>query len=70
MQVTHEKYVGTARGKLYHATALTQRRAEKSMMPALYILQLVKRHILGQSDEKIKPIALSVVELCLAESIS
>ena len=43
----------------------------KSMMHVLYVLQLAKRHILGQSgmnSEKIKPVPLCIVELCSAEA--
>ena len=43
------------------------------MIRTLYVLRLTKRHISGQSNvehEKIKPVALSIVELCLAEGIS
>ena len=43
------------------------------MVHALYILQLAKRHVSGRrivESEKIKPVALSIVELCLAEGIS
>ena len=43
------------------------------MMCVLYILWLAKRHISRQSDverEEIKPVVLSIVELCLAGGIS
>jgi len=42
----------------------------KSMMCLFYILQLVKRHISERSDveqRKIKPVALFIAKLCLAE---
>ena len=42
------------------------------MMRALYILRYAKRHVSGQatlSSEKIKPISLAVIELCLPEGI-
>ena len=45
----------------------------KFMMHVLYIVQLVKRHILGKSNIeqwKFKPVALYIVQLCLAEGIS
>ena len=43
------------------------------MKNALYILWYAKRHLSGRSDansEKIKPVALAVVELYLSEGIS
>ena len=39
----------------------------KSMIHVLYVMQLVKRHISGQSNVEIKPIALFFIELLLAE---
>jgi len=45
----------------------------KSIIRILYLLQLMIRYVLGQSNinqRKINPIALSIVELCLAECIS
>ena len=41
----------------------------KSMKNALYILQYAKRHLSGSNSEKIKPIALAVIELHLSEGI-
>ena len=43
----------------------------KSMKNALYVLWYAKRHLLGGSDnsEKIKPVALAIIELCLSEGI-
>jgi len=44
-----------------------------TMMPCMWLLQLVKSTSLDEatsSSEEIKPVALSIVELCLAESIS
>jgi len=40
------------------------------MILAMWLLRLAKRHVLGQSSEEIKPVVLSIVELCLAEGIS
>ena len=43
------------------------------MMRVLYVLRLSKRHILGQKRHrtgKKNPIALPIVELCLAGGIS
>ena len=71
-------------GKPSHATAKstlfavskdewdTKEDTSKSMKNALYILRYVKRHLLGRSDisEKIKPVALAIIELCLSEGIS
>ena len=37
------------------------------MVRVLYVMQLVKRHISGQSNVEIKPIALFFIELLLAE---
>ena len=39
------------------------------MMQALELLWLAKRYIWGQSDLKIKPVALEVIELRLSEGI-
>ena len=35
----------------------------KSMKNALYVLRYAKRHLLGQSCEKMKPVALAAIEL-------
>ena len=52
----------------------TQEDTGKSMKNALYVLRYAKRHLSGQSDvkqlKKIKPVALSVIELRLSEGIS
>ena len=68
-------------GKPSHATAKstlfavskdewdTKENTGKSMKNALYLLQYAKRHIMLNS-EKIKPVALVFVELCLSEGIS
>ena len=43
------------------------------MMHVLYVLRLVKRHVSRQvtlNGKEIKPIALSIVKLCLAGGIS
>jgi len=42
----------------------------KSMKNALYVQQYGKRHLLASNSENIKPIALSIVELCESEGIS
>ena len=47
----------------------------KSMKNALYVLRYAKRHLFGRSDiklnsEKIKPIALAIIELRFSECIS
>ena len=42
----------------------------KSMKNALYILRYAKRHLSGQSNEKVKPVALAVIKLHLSEGIS
>ena len=44
-----------------------------TVMLAMWLLQLVKRHVLVLSNieqQKIKLVALSIVKLCLAEGIS
>ena len=50
-----------------------QDKGKKSMICALYVLWLAKsksRDEATLNSEKIKPVALSIVELCLAEGIS
>ena len=45
----------------------------KPMKNALHVLRYAKRHLSGRSNinsEKIKPIVLAVIELCLSEGIS
>jgi len=77
-------YFRKASGKLFrtivnqHLVLSVKRTGTKedkgsTMMLAMWLLWLAKRHILDEvmlSSEKIKPIALSIVELCLAEGIS
>jgi len=41
----------------------------KSMKNALHVQQCRKRHLLGWSSEKIKPVALAIVELSESEGI-
>ena len=76
-QLSHQNHnVCTANCHLYSKRKRNgaQRRTKESfgrtMMQALELLQLVKRHILGQSDVEIKPVAIAIIELCLSESIS
>ena len=50
----------------------TKEDKDKSMIRALYVLWYAKRHILDKAtlnSEKIKPIALAVIELHLPEGI-
>ena len=42
----------------------------KSMKKALHILRYAKRHILGRSNIKIKPLAAAVIKVCLSENFS
>ena len=45
----------------------------KSMKNALYVLWYAKRHLWAEAmsnSEKIKPVALAVIELCLSEGVS
>jgi len=47
--------------------------AGKSMKNALYILLYAKRHLSGWSvvkQQKMRPIALAIIELCLSEGIN
>ena len=43
----------------------------KSMKNALYVLRYAKKHLSGRSDvgEKIKPVALAIIELRLSEGV-
>ena len=44
----------------------------RTMMQALELLRLAKRHVSGRSDvnsEEIKPVAIAIIELHLAEGI-
>ena len=48
----------------------TKEDKSKSMVCTLYIRQCAKRHLATMlNNEKIKPVALSIVELCLAGGI-
>jgi len=48
----------------------TMKDTGKSMKNALYVLQYGKRHLQATSNsEKIKPIALAIVEQCKSEGI-
>jgi len=52
---------------------VSKKKTETQRRTKIYALRLAKRYTTGQSDigqQKIKPIALSIVELCLAEAIS
>ena len=43
------------------------------MKNALYVLRYAKRHLSGEAtsnSEKMKPVALAIIELCLSEGIS
>jgi len=41
-----------------------------TMIQALELLRLVKRHVFGLNSEEIKPGAIAIIELRLSESIS
>ena len=44
----------------------------RTMMQAQELLQLAKRHVSGKAtlnSEEIKPVALTIIKLCLSESI-
>ena len=47
----------------------TEEDTGKSTKNALYILWYAKRHEATLNSEKIKPVALVVIELCLSEGI-